>query len=60
MRCPVVHASSDLTSVSLACGARQNASMIADELETDPSRDAPAPAGPTQTLHSSSCGPLAL
>ena len=41
-----------LSNVSLACGARQNATVIADELETDPITDAPAPAGPTQTLHS--------
>ena len=41
-----------LSNVSLACGARQNATVIDDELETDPCTDAPAPAGPTQTLHS--------
>ncbi len=39
-----------LSNVSLACGARQKAAVIDDELETDPSTDAPAPAGPTQTL----------
>ena len=43
-------AESGLSNVSLACGARQNTSVIDDELETDPCRDAPAPAGPTQTL----------
>lgn len=39
-----------LSNVSLACGARQNAAVIVDELEMDPITDAPAPAGPTQTL----------
>ena len=39
-----------LSNVSLACGARQNAPVIAAELETDPLTDAPAPAGLTQTL----------
>jgi hypothetical protein len=36
--------------ISLACGARNNATLVDVELETEPSMDTPAPSGPTRSI----------